>query len=92
MHRTLYEILGLPPLNMFDALANDFSDCFTTQPDFRPYTSVPVDARIFDPEKAKDPKDPDYGQARGMRSAPMDDDDEMERILRRGEKEAAPRR
>ena len=30
MHRTLYEILGLPPLNMFDALANDFSDCFVT--------------------------------------------------------------
>ena len=30
MHRTLYEIFGLPPLNMFDALANDFSDCFTT--------------------------------------------------------------
>ena len=24
MHRTLYQILGLPPLNMFDALANDF--------------------------------------------------------------------
>ena len=64
MHRTLYEIFGLPPLNMFDALANDFSDCFTTKPDFRPYTVVPVDPRIFDPEKAKDPKDPDYGQAR----------------------------
>ena len=41
MHRTLYEILGLPPLNMFDALANDFSDCFTTTPDFRPYRSCP---------------------------------------------------
>ena len=37
MHRTLYQIFGLPPLNMFDALANDFSDCFTTSPDFRPY-------------------------------------------------------
>ena len=32
MHRTLYQIFGLPPLNMFDALANDFSDCFTTSP------------------------------------------------------------
>src|SRR5204862_6258344 len=42
MHRTLYEILGLSPLNMFDALANDFSDCFTTTPDYRPYTHVPV--------------------------------------------------
>jgi YVTN family beta-propeller protein len=92
VHRTLYQILGLPPLNMFDALANDFSDCFTTQPDFRPYTAVPVDPRIFDPEKAKDPKDPDYGQARRMRLVPMDDDDEMERILRRGEKEVSPHR
>jgi YVTN family beta-propeller protein len=87
MHRTLYEILGLPPLNMFDALANDFSDAFTTQPDFRPYKVVPVDRRIFDPEKAKDPKDPDYGQARKLPSIVMDDDDEVEKILKRGEKE-----
>ncbi len=92
MHRTLYEILGLPPLNMFDALANDFSDCFTTTPDFRPYNCVPVDPRIFDPEKAKDPKDPDYGQARRMPSIRMDDDDEMEKVLRRGEQEAQPHR
>jgi hypothetical protein len=87
MHRTLYEIFGLPPLNLFDALANDFSDCFTTTPDFRPYTCAPVDPRIFDPEKAKDPKDPDYGQARLTPSIPMDDDDEVNKVLRRGEKE-----
>ncbi len=91
MHRTLYEIFGLPPLNMFDALANDFSDCFTTKPDFRPYQRVPVDPRIFDPEKAKDPKDPDYGKARKLPSFPLDDPDEMESVLRRGEKETKPR-
>jgi YVTN family beta-propeller protein len=91
MHRTLYEIFGLRSLNMFDALANDFSDCFTTEPDYRPYTVVPVDPRIFDPEKAKDPKDPDYGQARKQRSIVMDDDEEMEKVLKRGEKEAMPR-
>lgn len=87
MHRTLYEILGLPPLNMFDALANDFSDCFTTIPDFRPYDCAPVDARIFDPEKAKDPKDPDYGQARKLPSITMDDEGDMEEILNRGASE-----
>jgi len=92
MHRTLYQIFGLPPLNQFDALANDFSDVFTSTPDFRPYTAVPVDRRIFDPEKAKDPKDPDYGQARKMRSIDMDDEAEMGKILKRGEKEATPRR
>jgi YVTN family beta-propeller protein len=91
MHRTLYEIFGLPPLNMFDALANDFSDCFTTTPDYRPYKCVPVDPRIFDPEKAKDPKDPDYGAARRQPSITMDDDDEMENVLRHGERETTPR-
>jgi YVTN family beta-propeller protein len=92
MHRTLYEIFGLPPLNMFDALANDFSDCFTTEPDFRPYKAAPVDPRIFDPEKAKDPNDPDYGRARNLPSIAMDDDDEMEKILKKGEKEASRHR
>jgi YVTN family beta-propeller protein len=85
MHRTLYEILGLPPLNMFDALANDFADCFTTTPDYRPYTHVAVDPRVFDPEKAKDPKDPDYKQARALPSIVRDDPDEEERVLRGGQ-------
>lgn len=72
MHRTLYEILGLPPLNMFDALASDFSDAFTLTPSFAPYVCQPVDPRIFDPEKAKDPNDPDYQQARHLPSVERD--------------------
>lgn len=80
MHRTLYEILGLPPLNMFDALANDFSDCFTTTPDYHPYTHVGVDPRIFDPEKAKDPKDPDYQKARQTLSIRRDDEEVEKRV------------
>lgn len=91
MHRTLYQIFGLPPLNMFDALANDFSDCFASKPDFRPFKCVAVDKRIFDPEKAIDPKDPDYGKARLLPSIPMDDEEDMERILRRGEQEVKTR-
>ena len=91
MHRTLYEILGLPSLNMFDALANDFADCFTTKPDYRPYRCAPVDPRIFDPEKAIDPKDPDYGKARKLPSVSMDDPDDMEETLHRGQKETAPK-
>jgi YVTN family beta-propeller protein len=84
MHRTLYEILGLPPLNMFDALANDFSDCFTDQPDFRPYDAVAVDPRIFDPEKAKDPTDPEYKKARQTASILRDDPEEEDRVLQSG--------
>lgn len=82
MHRTLYEIMGLPPLNMFDALANDFSDCFTMKPDFTPYNHVPVDPRIFDPEKAKNPKDPHYMAARRERSIIRDAADVEENVLR----------
>lgn len=92
MHRTLYEIFGLPPLNMFDALANDFADCFTSEPDFRPYQCLPVDPRIFDPEKAKDPKDPDYGAARRGPADVMDDPDDMNDTLRRGEQESQPQK
>jgi YVTN family beta-propeller protein len=87
MHRTLYQILGLPPLNMFDALANDFSDCFTSKPDYTPYRHVPVDSRIFDPEKAKNPKDPEYKQARKMHSIARDNEEDEEEILERAKRE-----
>ncbi len=82
IHRTIYELLGLPPLSFVDALANDFSDCFTTKPDFTPYTHVPIDLRIFDPEKARDPKDPDYQTAARKHSLKRDDPDAVERLSR----------
>ncbi len=90
MHRTLYEIMGLGPLNLFDALANDFSDCFTSTADFTPYKCLSSDPRVFDPEKAKDPKDPDYGKARLLPSK-MDDPDDVDDILRRGAAESKKR-
>ena len=62
-----------------------------TQPDFRPYQSLPVDPRIFDAEKAKDPKDPDYGKARKLPTFPLEDPDEIEKVLRRGEGETKVR-
>ena|SRR5262252_7263904 len=69
---------------------NDFSDCFSSKPDFRPYKCLPVDPLIFDPEKAKDPQDPDYGRAR-KKATVLDDPDDMYEVLERGEKEAKPR-
>jgi hypothetical protein len=39
--RTIEQILGLPPMNQFDATAVPMFDCFTDTPDFRPYESVP---------------------------------------------------
>jgi YVTN family beta-propeller protein len=56
--KTVFRVLGIPPLNLFDAAATDLSDCFTVQPDFMPYKALPVNPALFDPTKAKDPIDP----------------------------------
>jgi YVTN family beta-propeller protein len=39
--RTIEQILGLPPMNQFDATATPMFDCFTDSPDFTPYECVP---------------------------------------------------
>jgi hypothetical protein len=72
MHRTLYEIFGLPPLNLFDALSNDFSDSFTSKPDFTPYTAVEIDHRLFDWPAVRNPKDPEYKLAAKLPSVQRD--------------------
>jgi len=53
--KTFWNVLGLPYLNQYDAGANDLAEMFTDKPDFTPYIAVPVDIRIFDPQKALDP-------------------------------------
>jgi hypothetical protein len=37
-------ILGLPPLNQYDAAATDLRDMFTSTPDFAPYRTQPLQA------------------------------------------------
>ncbi|HLJ77593.1 MAG TPA: hypothetical protein VKT75_09275, partial [Acidobacteriaceae bacterium] len=46
---TVFRLLHLPPLNLFDAAAADLGDCFTSQPDFTPFHAAEPDKRIFDP-------------------------------------------
>jgi hypothetical protein len=58
MLKTVFRSLGMPPLNLFDAAATDLSECFTSTPDVRPYTVLPVDKAIFDPAQAREPLDP----------------------------------
>ena len=41
MIRTMEQILGLPPMNQFDATASPMFDCFTETPNFTPFNSVP---------------------------------------------------
>jgi len=39
--RTIEQILGLPPMNIQDAIANTMTDCFTDKPDITTYTAIP---------------------------------------------------
>ena len=40
--RTMEQILGLPPMNQFDAAASPMTDCFIDAPDLTPFEAVPV--------------------------------------------------
>ena len=56
--RTIEQILGLPPMNQFDATATPMFDCFTDKPDFDPFRSVanrvPLDAMNPRPDTIAD--------------------------------------
>lgn len=57
--RTIEQILGLPPMNQFDASATPMFDCFTDVPDFTPFKSVaakiPLDQMNPTPQAIRDP-------------------------------------
>jgi len=46
MVRTIEQILGLPPMNIQDAIANSMTDCFGTNPDITPYKALPSNIPI----------------------------------------------
>ena len=52
--KTIFRLLGVPPLNLFDATAADLGDCFAARPDYTAYRVQEVDKRIFDPSIAHD--------------------------------------
>jgi YVTN family beta-propeller protein len=41
MVRTIEQIIGLPPMNIQDAIASPMTDCFGREPDLTPYSAVP---------------------------------------------------
>jgi DNA-binding beta-propeller fold protein YncE len=57
--RTIELILGLPPMNQFDATATPMTDCFTATADLTPFTAVtnniPLDQVNPDKKKIADP-------------------------------------
>jgi len=75
--KTFWNILGIPYLNQFDAGASDLSDLFSIQPDFTPYHALPVDVRVFDPQKALDPFDEKFDWKAVANSPKLDHVDDM---------------
>ena len=47
--KTIFRLLGIPPLNLYDATATGLSDLFSMTPNPAVYKVLPVDQRIFDP-------------------------------------------
>jgi hypothetical protein len=75
--KTFWNILGIPYLNQYDAGASDFGDMFTAKADFAPYLAVPVDSRIFDPQKALDPFDEKFDWEQLNKGPVIDNPEDM---------------
>jgi len=48
MVRTIEQVLGIPPMNIQDAIASPMFDCFVETPDFTPYVAVPNQIALDD--------------------------------------------
>ena len=84
--KTMWQALGAPYLNQYDAGATDLSDFFTGQPDFTPYNALPVDKRVFDPQKALDPFDEKFDWKALQQSPKLDDEDYLIKTRREEDK------
>ncbi len=80
MIRTMELILGLPPMNQFDASATAMASCFTETPNFTPYDSVPniipLDRMNPEVKAITDPRQKHWALA--SLELPLDDVDEAD--------------
>ncbi len=80
MIRTMELILGLPPMNQFDASATAMASCFTEEPDFTPYDAVPnnipLDQMNPEVQSITDPRQRHWALA--SLELPLDDVDEAD--------------
>lgn len=80
MVRTIEQILGLPPMNQFDASATPMASCFAAEPDLRPYealpNNVPLDQMNPQLSEIKDPRQRHWAEV-SLR-LPLEDVDEAD--------------
>jgi hypothetical protein len=82
------QILGLPPMNQFDASASPMRECFNDVPDLRPYDSTPalvaLDDMNPDPTAISDPqlkKDAQVSATLNFREVDRAPEDVLNQIL-----------
>jgi len=73
--KTIYNILGVPYVNQYDATGTLLQDFFTNRPDYTPYTLVKSDTRIFDPSVAMKRYNKDIDWRKIEKGPDMDDED-----------------
>ena len=71
--KVIYNILGVPYVNQYDATASLLQDFFTATPDFTPYDAVLPDVRVFDPQQAMKPYKKNFDWRKIQQGPEMDD-------------------
>ena len=79
--RTIDELLGLGPLNLEDALADEIGGMFDTQVHSGPYKARPSDPRVFAPAKARLARPKTKKEAAALKD--VDDPDEIREEMER---------
>ena len=94
--RTMEQILGLPPMNQFDASATPMFDCFTETPNYAPFDSVPINVPLDqmnpDPKAIRNPilrDDAIQSATINFREIDKAPEDVLNRILWRSQKGTA---
>ena len=75
--RLIYNILGVPYVNQYDVTATHLSDFFTDKPDYRPYTLLFPDKRVFDPKLAMKRYGRETDWRKVLQGPKMDDEEDQ---------------
>jgi DNA-binding beta-propeller fold protein YncE len=86
--RTIEQVLGIPPMNVFDASASPMTECFTETPDYTPFTALPSNVPLDEKSPAKtailDPqlrRDAEVSESLNFREIDRAPEDTLNRIL-----------
>jgi DNA-binding beta-propeller fold protein YncE len=77
--KTIYNILGVPYVNQYDATASLLQDFFTNKPNYKPYTLELHDERVFDVEKAMKKYHRNIDWRKILKGPDMDDVEDMKK-------------